>query len=226
MGLFTDLFGKSQNKYNHLEDNKMKIAVICAAGKQGSLLVKEAIARGHEVTAVVRNEEKAPSGAKVLTKDLFDLTYADIKDNDVIIDAFGAWTPETLEQHQTSLKHLADLLAGKHNRLLVVGGAGSLYVNPEHTMRVMDTPDFPDMFKPLANNMGAAFDALKTRSDVKWTYLSPSADFAADGERTGKYRAGGEELLVNSKGESHIRCAGGYSCISERADHDGESTRH
>jgi putative NADH-flavin reductase len=60
------------------------------------------------------------------------------------------------------------------------------------------------MFKPLANNMGAAFDALKQRDDVNWTYLSPSANFVADGARTGKYKAGGEELMVNGKGESEI----------------------
>ncbi len=185
----------------------MKIAVIGANGKAGSLIVKEALSRGHEVTAIVRDAAKATEPGKVLAKDLFALTYEDVKGNDVIIDAFGAWTPETLGQHQTSLKYLADLLAGKPNRLLVVGGAGSLYVDPGHTMRVMDTPDFPDMFKPLANNMGAAFDALRSRTDVKWTYLSPSANFVADGPRTGGYTAGGDELLVNSKGESQISYA-------------------
>ena len=89
-------------------------------------------------------------------------------------------------------------------RLLVVGGAGSLYVNPEHTAQVMDGPDFPDAFKPLASNMGAALSELRRRDDVKWTYLSPAADFQADGERTGKYLLGGEELTLNERGESVI----------------------
>lgn len=185
----------------------MKIAVIGATGRAGSLIVKEAAARGHEVTAIARGGGITPPAATVLEKDLFSLTYEDIKENDVIIDAFGAWKPETLEQHQTSLKYLADLLAGKPNRLLVVGGAGSLYVDSTHSMRVMDTPGFPDMFKPLAYNMGKAFDALRVRADVKWTYLSPAGNFVADGPRTGKYIAGGEEIMVNSRGESQISYA-------------------
>ncbi len=61
----------------------------------------------------------------------------------VVIDAFGAWTPETLPQHSASLKYLCDLVSGRETRLLMVGGAGSLYVNQEHTMQVMDGPDFP-----------------------------------------------------------------------------------
>jgi len=199
----------------------MKIAVIGAAGKSGSFIAKEAIARGHEVTAVVRDRSKVNEPkAKVLEKDLFSLTYDDIKENDVIIDAFGAWTEDTLPLHQTSLKHLADILSGKSNRLLVVGGAGSLYVNPEHTLRVMDMPDFPDMFKPLAGNMGAAFDSLRARKDVKWTYISPSANFVADGQRTGKYIAGGEELLVNSKGESQISYADYAIALLDEAEND------
>lgn len=186
----------------------MKIAIVGASGKAGSRILKEAIARGHEVTAIVRDSAKVNEPkAKVFEKDLFALTYDDIKEYDVIIDAFGAWTEDTLSQHQTSLKHLAGLLSEKKNRLLVVGGAGSLYVDPEKTMRVMDTPDFPDMFKPLAGNMGAAFDALRVRKDVQWTYLSPSANFVADGPRTGKYISGNDNLLVNSKGESQISYA-------------------
>lgn len=186
----------------------MKIAVVGATGKQGSLLVEEALRRGHNVTAIVRNAKKVTgSNVKVIEKDLFALSYEDIKENDIIIDAFGTFIPDLVEQHQTSLKHLADLLKGKPNRLLVVGGAGSLYVNPEHRLRVMDTPDFPEVYKPVASNMGKAFDALKVRTDVNWTYLSPSANFVADGDRTGKYISGGEELMVNSKNESQISYA-------------------
>ncbi len=186
----------------------MKIAIIGASGKSGGQILREAASRGHDVTAIVHDKSKiTEKGVNVLEKDLFSLTYDDIKDNDVIIDALGFWKPETLDQHQTSLKYLADMLSGKPNRLLVVGGAGSLFVDPQHTKRLMDTSDFPPSFKPLATAMGKAFDQLKKRSDVKWTYLSPAADFAADGARTGKYIAGGEELLVNAKGESKISYA-------------------
>lgn len=184
----------------------MKIAVICANGRQGKLLVKEALRRDLDVTAIVLGENKSMA-QKVLNKDLFELTAADLKDFDVVIDAFGAWTEETLPLHITSLEHLCNILSGTDTRLLVVGGAGSLYVNPEHTLQVMDGPDFPDIFKPLASNMGKALVALRKRNDVRWTYLSPACDFQADGERTGKYILGGEELTLNSRNESIISYA-------------------
>ena len=130
----------------------MKIAVICANGKAGRLIVKEAADRGLDVTAVVR-EENRTAARNVLQKDLFELTAADLAGYDVVINAFGTWAEETLPQHSTSLKHLCDILSGTQTRLLVVGGAGSLYVNPEHTACVADGPDFPDAFKPLAAAM-------------------------------------------------------------------------
>lgn len=184
----------------------MKIAVICANGKEGKLIVEEAITKGADVTAVVRGENQSKA-TKVIQKDLFDLTVTDLEDFDVVIDAFGAWTPETLPQHSTSLKHLCDLVSGKETRLLVVGGAGSLYVNPEHTVQVMDGADFPEVFKPLASHMGKALDELRTRIDVKWTYISPAGDFQADGAKSGKYILGGEELTLNARGESVISYA-------------------
>ena len=184
----------------------MKIAVICANGKAGKLIVKEAVSRGLDVTAVVRGEN-ATEAKEVLKKDLFDLTADDLKGFDVVIDAFGAWTEETLPLHSTSLKHLCDILSDTETRLLIVGGAGSLYVNPEHTVCVADGPDFPDAFKPLASAMAKALSELRERKDVKWTYISPAGDFQAEGERTGKYILGGEELTLNSKGESIIRYA-------------------
>ena len=184
----------------------MKIAVLCANGKAGKLIVKEAVSRGLDVTAVVRGEN-ATEAKEVLKKDLFDLTADDLKEFDVVIDAFGAWTEETLPLHISSLKHLCDILSGTDTRLLIVGGAGSLYVNPEHTVCVADGPDFPDAFKPLASAMAKALSELRERKDVKWTYISPAGDFQAEGERTGKYILGGEELTLNSKGESIISYA-------------------
>ena len=184
----------------------MKIAVICANGKAGKLIVKEAVNRGLDVTAVVRGEN-ATAAKKALKKDLFDLTADDLKGFDAVIDAFGAWTEETLPLHSTSLKHLCDILSGTETRLLIVGGAGSLYVNPEHTVCVADGPDFPDSFKPLASAMAKALSELRERKDVKWTYISPAGDFQAEGERTGKYILGGEELTLNSRGESIISYA-------------------
>ena len=184
----------------------MKIAVICANGKAGKLIVKEAVSRGLYVTAVVRGDNET-AAQKVLKKDLFDLTADDLKGFDAVIDAFGAWTEDTLLLHSTSLKHLCDILSGADTRLLVVGGAGSLYVNPEHTACVADGPDFPEEFKPLAGAMAKALSELRQRRDVRWTYISPAGDFQAEGERTGKYILGGEELTLNSRGESIISYA-------------------
>lgn len=184
----------------------MKTAVICANGKAGQLIVKEALSRGLDVTAVVRGENHSAS-EKVISKDIFDLTADDLKGFDAVVDAFGAWTPETLPQHSTTLAHLCDILSGTETRLLVVGGAGSLYVDPEHTLTVADGKDFPEIFKPLASAMAKALGELRKRNDVKWTYISPAGDFRADGERTGKYIFGGEELVLNSKGESVISYA-------------------
>lgn len=184
----------------------MKIAVICANGKAGQLITEEAVNRGLDVTAVVRGENKS-AAKNVIVKDLFDLTADDLKGFDAVVDAFGAWTPDTLPRHGTTLKHLCDILGGTDTRLLIVGGAGSLYVDPEHKVQVMNGPDFPEMFKPLASAMGAALSELRERNDVNWTYISPAGDFRADGEKTGKYLLGGEELVLNSKGESVISYA-------------------
>lgn len=184
----------------------MKIAVVCANGKAGKLIVKEAVDRGHNVTAVVRGENQTVA-QHTLVKDLFDLTSEDLAGFDAVVDAFGAWTPETLSEHSTSLAHLCDILSGTETRLLVVGGAGSLYVNPEHTAVVADGPEFPEAFKPLAAAQGKALEELRARDDVRWTFISPAADFQADGERTGAYILAGEELRLNDAGESVISYA-------------------
>mgnify|MGYP002802914604 FL=1 len=145
-----------------------KVAIVCAAGKQGRLLVDEAVARGYDVTGFVRGNDKvANPEAKTVVKDLFELTREDLIGFDVVIDAFGAWTSETLPLHRTSLKHLCDILSGTKVRLLVVGGAGSLYADPGHTVQVKDLESFPEMFRPLADMQGAALD-----DPVSYTHLT------------------------------------------------------
>ena len=184
----------------------MKVAVIAANGKAAGKIITEAMNRGFEVTAFGRKENNTDA-KNYVKKDLFDITTEDLKGFDAVVDAFGAWTEDTLSQHSTSLKNLCNILSGTDIRLLVVGGAGSLYVNPEHSAQVADSPDFPDAFKPLATAMAKALTELRERNDVKWTYISPAGDFQADGERSGKYILGGEELVLNSKGESIISYA-------------------
>lgn len=184
----------------------MKIAIVCANGRAGKLITKEAVNRGLDVTAIVRDKNETVA-TKSIQKDLFDLTTSDLSGFDVVIDAFGAWTPDTLPLHSKSLKHLCDILSNTDIRLVIVGGAGSLYINQEHTMMVMDAPDFPEMYKPLAKEQGKALEELRSRSDVKWTFISPAGDFQADGERTGSYILAGEELTLNERGESIISYA-------------------
>lgn len=183
-----------------------KIAVVAANGKAGQLIVREAVERGNDVTAFVRSENRTVA-ENVVVKDIMDLTPKDLVGFDAVVDAFGAWTPETLPQHSTTLAHLCDILSDTDTRLLVVGGAGSLYVNPEHIMTVSETPDFPEMFKPLASAMAEALSDLRERDDVRWTYISPAGDLQAEGERTGEYILAGEELTLNDRGESIISYA-------------------
>lgn len=184
----------------------MKIAVICANGKAGKLIVDEAARRGHEVTAVVRGENKSAAKSAII-KDLFDLAADDLKGFDAVVDAFGAWTPEALPQHVTSLRKICGVLSGSSARLYVVGGAGSLYLDAEHKTRLMDAPEFPAVFMGVAQATADAFYELRGRRDVTWTYLSPAADFRAEGERTGKYKLAGEEFTTNAKGESFVSYA-------------------
>ena len=185
------------------EEINMKIAVVCANGKEGRLVVKEALDRGLDVTAIVRGENKTVAKQFIL-KDLFSLTSDDLAPFDVIVDASGAWTEDVLSNHSKSLMHL---ISGTKKRLLVVGGAGSLYVNKEHTAVVSDSPDFPAAFLPLAKAQGKALSDLRKRDDVLWTFISPACDFQVDGERTGSYILAGEELKLNERGESIISYA-------------------
>ena len=184
----------------------MKIAVIGANGKAGKLIVAEALNRNLDVTAVVRGENKSDA-KKFIVKDIMSLTKDDLKDFDVVIDCFGAWTPETLPLHTTTSQHLCDALSGTDTRLLIIGGAGSLYVDKTHTTQVFQTKDFPAEYLPTATAQSAELDELRKRNDVKWTFVSPAGDFQPEGERTGKYILAGEEFTLNGKGESIISYA-------------------
>ena len=184
----------------------MKIAVLAANGKVGSLIVKEAVDRGNDVTAIAREENKTVA-KKFLKKDILDLTENDLKNFDVVITAFGAWTEGTLPLHKTTLEHLSDILANKNTRLLVVGGAGSLYTDESLKTQLFTTPNFPTDYYPIASNQAKGLDVLRNRKDVKWTYISPAAEFEFDWERKGDYQLAGEVFMVNAKGESKISYA-------------------
>jgi putative NADH-flavin reductase len=186
----------------------MKIAIVGASGKAGKLIAKEALDRGHEVTAIVRDAAKiTDTSVAVLEKDVFALKSDDLKGFDVVVNAFGA--PLGQEHlHVEAGNVLIETMKGVPNtRLLVVGGAGSLFVDEAKTTRVLETPDFPEMFLATAQNQGENLRILQGTDSIQWTFLSPSAFFDAEGVRSGSYVAGKDHLLVNASGQSYISYA-------------------
>ncbi|WP_262481501.1 NAD(P)-dependent oxidoreductase [Campylobacter concisus] len=123
-----------------------------------------------------------------------------------MISAFAAWTPDTFALHKKVATHLINLLEGTSTRLIVVGGAGTLFVDSKDTM-LMDTPDFPAAYMGVAKATAESYFELKDRSDLLWTYVSPAGDYDANGARTGKYVLCGDNLILNSKNESYISYA-------------------
>ncbi|MDV2686795.1 NAD(P)-dependent oxidoreductase [Alkalihalophilus pseudofirmus] len=185
----------------------MKIGIIGASGKAGSIILKEAVSRGHEVTAIVRDKSKLKdTNVEVIEKNILDLTPDDVKNFEVVVNAFGA--PLGEEQAHVDAGHaLIEALKETNTRAITVGGAGSLYVDENKTVTVLETPDFPDIFIPTAKGQGRNLQELQETSNITWTFISPSAVFDAEGKRTGSYQFGKDNLLVNSKGESYISYA-------------------
>lgn len=165
----------------------MKIAVVGASGKAGSRITQEALDRGHEVTAIVRDASKvANRKAKVIEKDVFALTAEDLKGFDVVVNAFGAPLGQEYLHVDAGNVLIEALKDAPNTRLIVVGGAGSLYVDEAKTLKVVDTPDFPDFIKPTATNQGKNLEILQGTDSLSWTFVSPSANFVI-GTRTGSY---------------------------------------
>lgn len=186
----------------------MKIGIIGASGKAGSLILKEALTRGHEVRAIVRDEARVQiQGASILEKDIFDLKAEDIKEFDVVVNAFGAAQGKE-HLHVDAGKILIEAMKGApQTKLIVVGGAGSLFVDEAKTIRVLDTPEFPKEYLATAFNQSKNLGDLQNATDIQWTFISPSAFFDPQGNRTGRYKLGKDNLLVNSKGESYVSYA-------------------
>lgn len=176
----------------------MKLIVIGATGSVGSRIVDEALARGHEVTAVARRTGRLSlrPGLTVASSDIAlpQSLAQHIRGHDAVISSVRFVNFE-----------LGDLLESIHlagnPRLLLVGGAGSLKV-ADGTLLV-DTPAFPEVAKAEARAGLDKLRALHEENTVSWTFLSPSAVFTP-GERTGKYRTGRDQLLVGEDGRSRI----------------------
>ena len=183
----------------------MKVVLYGATGKIGSRILKELLARGHAVTAVVRD----PS--KLKPQDNLKIEKGDITDPngiaklgwgaEVIVSSYGPPDPAKVNE---LLEVARALIAGTRRagspRLIVVGGAGSLEISPG--LQLVDAPTFPDAHKPTALAHRDAFYELR-KCDLNWTYFSPSATIQP-GERTGKFRLGANALIVDGKGNSSI----------------------
>ncbi|RYL94281.1 NAD(P)-dependent oxidoreductase [Sporolactobacillus sp. THM7-4] len=186
----------------------MKIGIIGASGKAGSLILKEAIDRGHDVTAIVRDASKVQNDqVTIVEKNVFDITSADLKPYDVVVNAFNSAPGEEHQHVEAGRVLIKALKEAPNTRLVVVGGAGSLFVDESKTVRVMDTPDFPAEYLPTAQNQGHNLEDLQQSEGIQWTFVSPAAFFDPAGKRTGSYKIGGDVLTLNSKGESYISYA-------------------
>ncbi|NWD73185.1 NAD(P)-dependent oxidoreductase [Pseudomonas gingeri] len=178
-----------------------KIAIIGATGRAGSQLLEEALRRGHSVTAIARNPAQLAGRAGVVSKavDALDAAAleAAVAGHDVVISA----------AHFSTLPAAAVIGPVKKagvKRLLVVGGAGSLLL-PGGT-RVIDSPGFPPEYKAEASAGAAFLETLRQEKDLDWSFLSPSAEFV-EGERSGHFRLGKDDLLVSAEGRSWITFA-------------------
>ena len=180
----------------------MKIAIIGATGFVGSGILSEALNRGHDVSAIERNPGKLAAHPK-LTPVKGDATHPDelaalITGHDVVISAFN---PGNDESGKGTRSIIDAVKRSEVDRLLVVGGAGTLEVAPGQ--RLVDQPDFPAEWKDGALKTAAFLDQLRAEEDVDWVFVSPAA-MIAPGERTGKYRVGGDQLMTGEDGQSRI----------------------
>ncbi|MET8542074.1 NAD(P)H-binding protein [Kitasatospora sp. NPDC004799] len=185
-----------------------RIAVIGANGTIGSAVVAEAAARGHEVTAVVRDPDHYRGDAAFVERaDVLD--PADVArvagGQDVLVSAVGGGDgPGHLALIEPAARSLVEglrALGDAAPRLIAVGGAGSLETAPG--VRVWDTPGLPEPVLQIMHAHGAALDYYRTVSDLRWTVLSPAAEIGP-GERTGRYRTGLEQLVTDAEGRSRI----------------------
>lgn len=181
----------------------MKVVLFGASGMIGSRILAELVGRGHTVTAVVRNPDKVSApGVTVVKGDVTDAASvaAAAQGADAAISAYSPPHSDVA----TLLPAVRSLLAGLETagvkRVLVVGGAGSLEVAPG--VQLVDAPNFPAEWKGIALAHRDLLPVLAS-SSLDWTNLSPAA-MIQPGERTGKFRLGGKQLLTDAKGESRI----------------------
>ena len=179
----------------------MKIAVAGASGRAGSEITKELSRRGHAVTAIARNPEKIAALPNVTP------TRGDVLDQAGLAKLWVGRDVAVSSVHflaSDALKLIGAAKDAKVGRYLVVGGAGSLEVAPG--VKLVTTPNFPAQYKAEAEAGSAFLDLLRQEKDLNWTFISPSALFI-EGERTGKFRLGTDQLLADANGKSWITFA-------------------
>jgi putative NADH-flavin reductase len=203
----------------------MKIALFGATGHLGQGILEEALSRGYDVTAIVRDPARLTQRndkLKVVTGDVAQPAswLSAVRGADAVVASLSARRDGNPDSVPANAGVLLDSLpkAGV-KRLLWVGGAGSLEVAPG--VKVIDDPHFPDAWKPEANAQGNALDVFRaSKADVDWTYISPAA-LIEDGERSGKYRVGGDQLLVDANGVSRITVPDYAAALLDRIEkHD------
>lgn len=201
----------------------MKIAIIGANGHIGSRLVQEALDRGHEITAVVRDPAKVQqrhAHLRIVRGDVLqpESIVKVVAGHDILISAYSAGFKPDSDQStfSTAAHNLIDVVKLAHiPRLVVVGGAGSLEVMPG--LKLFDSPHFPDAARPHARAQSDALDIFRA-SDIDWTYLSP-ARMIQPGTRTGQYRTGGDQILVDAQGQSQISTEDYAVALMDEVEH-------
>lgn len=188
----------------------MKVALIGASGFVGKAVLNELLQKGHRVTAIIRQpkELQEQNGLTVIAADATDadaLANA-IKGNDAVISAFNAgWTnPNFYHDFLNGAKAIqAGVKKSDVNRLLVVGGAGSLFVDGK---QLVDSPDFPADYKAGATAARDYLDELKKETELDWVFISQAIEMhpGTSGVRRGTYRRGTENPVFNEEGRSVI----------------------
>jgi putative NADH-flavin reductase len=186
----------------------MKIALLGATGFVGSALLTEALNRGHTVTAIVRHPEKLEKRDGLVAKagDVYDTARLAtlLRGQDAVISAFNpGWKNPSLydDQVRGTASIIAAVKQAGVKRVLWVGGAGGLEVEPG--VRLVDRPGMPDWVKPGSLATIDALEQLRREPELDWSVLAPSAQLQP-GQRTGKFRLGGDQLLVYAHGDSRI----------------------
>ncbi|HEY0232670.1 MAG TPA: NAD(P)-dependent oxidoreductase [Dokdonella sp.] len=202
----------------------MKIALFGANGHLGGAILQEALQRGHEVVAVVRDPQRLvvdDARLTVATGNAGDSVsfVSAIAGCDVAVASLSGRRDADVASVPRYARVLLDALpqAGVR-RLIWVGGAGSLEVSPG--VRIVDDPAFPPAWKPEALAQAEALQVFRaTQTAVDWTYISPAA-VIEPGERSGRYRVGGDQLLVDANGASRITIADYAAAVIDRVEKD------